>query len=108
VIEVESTRGPAVIMQNYVHADGGSCIFLGWESEVGSPISRNRFAIAQIRLRFPLQTGLLSWLKQFGGHRTNGMGVFLVNSDLVWNMKTTKDNGSRGFLRRDEFRKSSL
>jgi hypothetical protein len=33
--------------------------YVSWESEVSSPISRNRFAIAQIRLRLPLHAGLL-------------------------------------------------
>jgi hypothetical protein len=34
-------------------------VYLGWVLAVGSPISRDRFAVAHIRLRLPLHAGLL-------------------------------------------------
>ena len=47
-------------------------VYFGWESDVGSAISRDRFAVAQIRLRLPLDAGfLLSGNKKFGEDRTN-------------------------------------
>jgi hypothetical protein len=48
-------------------------VFLSWEWKVGSAISRDRFAVSQIRLRLPLHTGLLrDGDKKVGGDRTNG------------------------------------
>ena len=47
--------------------------YFGWESEVGSPISRDPFAAARIRHRVPLDAGLLWVTKKFGGDRTNGL-----------------------------------
>ena len=47
--------------------------YFSWESEPGSPISRDPFAAARIRLRDPLDAGLLWIRKKFGGDPTNGL-----------------------------------
>ena len=79
--------------------------YFGWESEVGSPISRDPFAAAQIRPRVPLDACLLWGQKKLWWR----VDVFLVNSDQS-SLKRgkTKDNGSLGPLHRNEFRKSYL
>jgi hypothetical protein len=86
--------------------------YFGSESEVGSLIPCDRFAVAQIKLQLPLHAGLLWEVKKFGEHRTNGfipiVGGILVTSEQVWNLKKTKDNGSPEFSTKMSYVKAVL
>jgi hypothetical protein len=47
-------------------------VYFGWESDVGYPISCNRFAVAEIRFQLPPDAVFLRWYK-ISGDRTNGL-----------------------------------